>query len=62
MYRIYFVNHGFYSEQEFKELDEAKEYAKSTGFETVVYWDRDRDGELDMVGSWSTFGGWQEAY
>lgn len=54
MYRVYWTNFGYYSQEEFKKLEDARAYGVSKCFEHQIY----KDGA--MVGWWTTFGGWNE--
>lgn len=37
MYRIFFVNNGYFSGREFNNADDAKAYQKKTGFQSALY-------------------------
>lgn len=37
MYRIFFVNNGYFSHREFNNADDAKAYQKKTGFQSALY-------------------------
>lgn len=54
MYKVYWTNFGYYSQEEFTTLDAARNYGKSKCFEHSVHF----NGE--MVGYWTVFGGWHE--
>lgn len=36
MYRIYFVNHGYYAQEEHSDLDSAKAHCKRAGFDSRI--------------------------
>lgn len=52
MYKVYWTNFGYYSQEEFTTLDAARNYGKSKCFEHSVHF------KGEMVGYWTTFGGW----
>lgn len=53
MFRVYFTNFGYFSQETFTNVDDAKAYVKKVFSEASV-WDGDR-----MVASWTVFGGWR---
>jgi hypothetical protein len=53
MFRVYWINFGYYAQDTFKTLDEAAKYAKSKGFDFRI----DRDGK--PVASGSALGGFR---
>lgn len=56
MYKVYFINFGYFSDRRFDTLEAAKEWGKSKGFEFTVY------DENDVVqGTWGVFSGWRKA-
>jgi hypothetical protein len=57
MIRIYFPNFQYYSQNEGKDLEEAKEIARKAGFECRF---ETEDGEI--LGSWSIIGGFRKQY
>jgi hypothetical protein len=58
-YRIYFTNLGWFSQEEFTDLDDAKRYVVKKHFEATIYrYDTDWSS-ADRVCSWTVFGGWR---
>jgi hypothetical protein len=56
LFRVYYINHGYYSAEEFTTIDAALAYGKSRGFEFTV--SSNKDGP---VAGWSVFGGtWRD--
>lgn len=53
MFQVYFTNHFRYADQTFNDFDSALDYARSIGFDCVIY-----KGECS-VASWSILGGLQ---
>ena len=53
--RVYWINHDYFADREFANLNDAVAYARSTSFE-ASFW----AGET-MLGSYSYFGGFREA-
>ena len=51
MYRVYFINFGYYADKSFDTAEDALYYGKGGGFEFVVY------GPAGMSYSWSPIGG-----
>ena len=54
MYKVYWTNFGYFSQEEFTTLEAAKKHGVDKFFEHQIYF----NGE--MVGYWTTFGGWHE--
>lgn len=54
MFRVYFTNFFYFSQEEFSSLAEAKAYGIGKTFEFSVW-----EGE-EMRGFWSFFGGWRD--
>lgn len=50
-YRVYFINHDYFMQQDFISLADALAAGKSKGFDFAVY----HDGEL--LAAWSIIGG-----
>ena len=54
MFRVYFTNHGYWSDREFDSLSEARSYiVEETGFEATVH------VEDRIAAAWSQFRGWR---
>lgn len=53
-YKFFLVNFGWYSQRTAKNLEEAKDIARSIGFEVSVI-----DHENNRVAFWSPIGGWR---
>lgn len=53
MFRVFFVNFGYYSQNEGRTLEEAREICRRAGFQARV----DRDGET--VATWCPLAGWR---
>lgn len=51
MFRVYFTNHGYFSQEQFETAEAAVEYGRRCGFEFSVW-----QGEA-RVASWTVFGG-----
>jgi hypothetical protein len=59
-YRIFFTNLGWYSQEEFTDINEAKQYVRSKFFEATIYaYDKDWSS-AERVASWTVFGGWRD--
>jgi hypothetical protein len=58
LYRVYFTNFGYYSQEKFNTLDSALEYGKSKCFEFQVTHELADGWECRrVVASWSPIGG-----
>lgn len=55
MFRVFFINFGWYSWSEGRDLEEAKSIAKQAGFQSRV---EDPNGR--PVGSWCPLTGWRQ--
>jgi hypothetical protein len=55
-FKIFFINFGYYSQEDFSDLESAISYGKSKGFEFSV-WEFFNDATGLMCASWSVFGG-----
>jgi len=51
-YRVFFLNHGYYAQEQFATFTEALSYAKSKGFEASIH-----DGVDRMLAFWGPIGG-----
>lgn len=51
--RVFWINHGYYSQEEFTKLEAAVEYAKSKCFEAAFH-----QGNR-VLGAWSPIGGFR---
>jgi len=51
MFKVFWTNFGYYSQEEFSTLDSALDYIKSKCFEGAVH----QNGEV--LAAWSVFGG-----
>ena len=54
MFRIWYTNFQYFSQNEFPSIEEAKEYVKSKSFDCLVYLND------APVASYSYFGGWRD--
>lgn len=53
MFKVYWTNFGFFSQEEFASLDAARHYGEGKCFDFSVY----QNGH--MVGYWSVLSGWR---
>ena len=51
MFRVYFINHGYFAERKFSTVTEALQYGRSVHFEFSV------SGPEGIVASWSPISG-----
>ena len=54
MIRVFFINFGYYANEEFKTIEEAKDFAVSKCFEVSFY------KNTYVIGTWSPISGYKE--